>query len=170
MPVGRFVLDVHGESRAHLARRRTMVCAVLQIINHLQDCGKDYRNLDRVYIPLDALTAAGANVEALGAPTRDAAASGCLHRTRRAHRALLRRGRATSPARSRDMRLALGDRRDRHARAATSSGCLRSRDPLTRERASRQARRRLAWASWRVAKGWFSASCRALRHGPATIN
>ena len=31
------------------------LCAALQIINHLQDCGKDYRDLDRVYIPLDGL-------------------------------------------------------------------------------------------------------------------
>ena len=31
------------------------ICAALQIINHLQDCRNDYRNLDRVYIPLDAM-------------------------------------------------------------------------------------------------------------------
>ena len=35
------------------------LCAALQVINHLQDCAKDYRELDRVYIPLDALRAAG---------------------------------------------------------------------------------------------------------------
>jgi squalene synthase HpnC len=50
MPVGRFVLDVHGEDRA-LWPASDALCAALQIINHLQDCGKDYRNLDRVYIP-----------------------------------------------------------------------------------------------------------------------
>jgi phytoene/squalene synthetase len=38
----------------------------LQIINHLQDCGADYKNLNRVYVPLDALAAHGAAVEALG--------------------------------------------------------------------------------------------------------
>ena len=53
MPVGRFVLDVHGESRATWPANDAL-CAALQIINHLQDCGKDYRDLDRVYIPLDA--------------------------------------------------------------------------------------------------------------------
>jgi phytoene/squalene synthetase len=42
------------------------LCAALQIINHLQDCGEDYRNLNRVYIPQDALSASGANIEALG--------------------------------------------------------------------------------------------------------
>jgi hydroxysqualene synthase len=65
MPVGRFVLDVHGESRTTWAASDS-ICAALQIINHLQDCGEDYRNLDRVYLPLDALEADGLGVEALG--------------------------------------------------------------------------------------------------------
>jgi len=58
MPVGRFVLDVHGESEATWSTSDKL-CAALQIINHLQDCGKDYRLLDRVYIPLDHLEEAG---------------------------------------------------------------------------------------------------------------
>ncbi len=66
-PVGRFVLDVHGESQK-LWPANDALCAALQIINHLQDCGKDYRDLDRVYVPLDALSAAGLDVSALGAP------------------------------------------------------------------------------------------------------
>jgi squalene synthase HpnC len=52
MPVGRFMLDVHGESRSAWPASDAL-CAALQIINHLQDCAKDFRNLDRVYIPLD---------------------------------------------------------------------------------------------------------------------
>ena len=68
MPVGRYVLDVHGESEATWAASDA-VCAALQIINHLQDCGKDYRDLDRVYVPADALATAGLTVEALGADT-----------------------------------------------------------------------------------------------------
>src|SRR5208337_1584266 len=65
-PVGRFVLDVHGESEATWAASDALCCA-LQIINHLQDCAADYRNLDRVYIPKDALASAGVGVEALAA-------------------------------------------------------------------------------------------------------
>ena len=66
MPVGRFVLDLHGEPRA--ARTASdAVCAALQIINHLQDCARDYRQLDRVYLPLDLMTHEGARVEDLGA-------------------------------------------------------------------------------------------------------
>src|SRR5262249_38189332 len=38
MPVGRFVLDVHSESRITWPASDAL-CAALQIINHLQDCG-----------------------------------------------------------------------------------------------------------------------------------
>jgi squalene synthase HpnC len=65
MPVGRFVLDVHGESQACWPANDAL-CAALQVINHLQDCGKDYRELNRVYLPQDAL--AGVPVGALAEP------------------------------------------------------------------------------------------------------
>jgi hydroxysqualene synthase len=78
MPVGRFVLDVHGESRSTWAANDAL-CAALQIINHLQDCKDDYRNLDRVYIPLDALAAHGVAVEALGEPESSPALLAVLH-------------------------------------------------------------------------------------------
>ena len=79
MPVGRFVCDVHGESRA-VWPANDALCAALQIINHLQDCKSDYLNLDRVYIPLDALAASGSSVEALGEPWASPALLACLHR------------------------------------------------------------------------------------------
>jgi hydroxysqualene synthase len=65
MPVGRFVLDVHGEDAATWPANDAL-CAALQVINHLQDCGKDYRNLNRVYLPQDTLEGFGASVEMLG--------------------------------------------------------------------------------------------------------
>jgi phytoene/squalene synthetase len=68
MPVGRFVLDVHGESEA-LWPANDALCAALQIINHLQDCGKDYRALNRVYLPQDCLAKHGADVAMLDAET-----------------------------------------------------------------------------------------------------
>jgi squalene synthase HpnC len=77
MPVGRFVLDVHGESRSTWFTSDT-ICAALQIINHLQDCAADYRNLDRVYIPLDALAACGIGVEALAAAKASPELRRCL--------------------------------------------------------------------------------------------
>ena len=77
MPVGRYMLDVHGESESTWPASDA-VCAALQIINHLQDCGKDYRDLDRVYIPGDALERAGLGVEALGAAQASPALRACF--------------------------------------------------------------------------------------------
>jgi squalene synthase HpnC len=77
MPVGRYVLDVHGESRATWPANDAL-CAALQIINHLQDCGKDFRGLDRVYVPEDALVAAGADVSALGEKQATFALRACI--------------------------------------------------------------------------------------------
>ncbi len=65
-PVGRFVLDVHGEARS-LWPLNDALCNALQVINHLQDCAKDYRSLDRVYIPLDELQERGVGPESLAA-------------------------------------------------------------------------------------------------------
>ena len=67
MPVGRFVLDLHGEDRSTWAHSDPL-CAALQVINHLQDCAKDYQALDRVYLPFDIMAAQGTTVEALGFP------------------------------------------------------------------------------------------------------
>jgi len=78
MPVGRFMLDVHGESTSTWAASDAL-CAGLQINNHLQDCGKDYQSLNRVYLPRDALQAAGASLEALGGGSAPAPLLQCLH-------------------------------------------------------------------------------------------
>jgi squalene synthase HpnC len=78
MPVGRFMLDVHGESTSTWAASDAL-CAGLQINNHLQDCAKDYHDLNRVYLPRDALEAAGASVETLGAGRAPAPLLQCLH-------------------------------------------------------------------------------------------
>lgn len=67
VPVGRYVLDVHGEERACWPASDAL-CAALQVINHLQDCAKDYRAIDRVYLPQDMLAQHGACEEDLGRP------------------------------------------------------------------------------------------------------
>ena len=77
MPVGRFVLDVHGESQS-LWPANDALCAALQVINHLQDCAKDYRELNRVYIPAPLLAAAGVGVEALGKDKANPALAGVI--------------------------------------------------------------------------------------------
>jgi hydroxysqualene synthase len=67
-PVGRQLLDLHGESRATWEASDAL-CAALQVLNHLQDCADDYCRLDRVYLPIADLAAAGTTVEALVAPS-----------------------------------------------------------------------------------------------------
>ena len=57
-PVGRHVLALHGIGESAWAANDAL-CSALQIINHIQDCADDYRELDRVYIPQDMLAAHG---------------------------------------------------------------------------------------------------------------
>lgn len=60
-PVGQFLLDLHGEDRA-LFPASNALCTSLQILNHLQDCGEDLRQIDRSYLPRDWLDEEGAAV------------------------------------------------------------------------------------------------------------
>ena len=77
MPVGRFVLNVHSEAEDTWASSDAL-CSALQVINHLQDCAKDFRSLDRVYVPLDVLEAQGVAVQALAASAASSALRACL--------------------------------------------------------------------------------------------
>ncbi|MEM9263345.1 MAG: squalene synthase HpnC, partial [Pseudomonadota bacterium] len=63
-PVGRYLLDIHGEDQQHY-KYSDALCTILQITNHLQDCGDDRRELDRVYIIKSWLTDAGGTMEDL---------------------------------------------------------------------------------------------------------
>lgn len=78
-PVGRYLLDLHGESKAGYPVSDAL-CNALQVLNHLQDCKADYLSLDRVYLPESWLKEAGANVEALAAPEASAALRSVLNR------------------------------------------------------------------------------------------
>ncbi len=104
MPVGRFVLDVHGESQETWPASDAL-CAALQIINHLQDCGADYRRLDRVYLPLDELGARDIRVEALGMAKSSPELLDCIHNLAKKTRGLL--GEADLSRSVRDLRLSL---------------------------------------------------------------
>lgn len=74
-PVGRYLIDLHGGCRLGYWPSDAL-CAALQLINHVQDCGDDYRTLDRVYLPTDWMDEAGLDVAALG----DAQGSPALRR------------------------------------------------------------------------------------------
>jgi squalene synthase HpnC len=65
-PVGRYLMDLHGEEKA-LWPPADALCNALQVLNHLQDCAEDYREMDRVYIPEPWLAAEGLDAEALSA-------------------------------------------------------------------------------------------------------
>jgi squalene synthase HpnC len=128
MPVGRFVLDVHGESTSAW-RSNDALCAALQINNHLQDCGKDFRELNRVYVPLDALKEAGASVDELGLPKAPANLLRCLQGLAARNEKLLGDSRSFS-GEVRDFRLGL----EISVIQAFADGIVRllkARDPLS---------------------------------------
>ena len=91
-PVGRFVLDVHGEDEA-LWPASDAICSALQIINHLQDCADDYTKIGRVYIPSDRLAAHGATAEMLGVPHATPSLRATIIELSLKTRTLLREGR-----------------------------------------------------------------------------
>lgn len=53
-PVGRFMLAIHDESASTYLPAETL-CAVLQIVNHLQDLKTDACNLRRCYLPQEMM-------------------------------------------------------------------------------------------------------------------
>lgn len=128
MPVGRFVLDVHGEHVKTWAASDPL-CAALQIINHLQDCGEDFQNLDRVYLPVDALAQAGAEVNDLGEPKASPRLRACLAELARRTGGLVDQG-APLPALVADARLSI-ECSVIHALAVKLVDVLARRDPLS---------------------------------------
>lgn len=62
MPVGRHVLDLHGEGE-QTHPPSDALCASLQVLNHLQDCQKDFQQLDRSYLPGDLLARLGGSAD-----------------------------------------------------------------------------------------------------------
>ena len=71
-PVGRYLLDLHGEDPAGYAASDPL-CNALQVLNHLQDLKDDYLELDRVYLPGDWMKQNGVTVPDLAG---DAAGDG----------------------------------------------------------------------------------------------
>lgn len=103
MPVGRHVLDLHGEDAATHAPSDAL-CTALQVLNHLQDGAKDLKRLDRCYLPQDLLARHGGAVRDL----RGAAASPGLRATFDAlldEVAALNQAAGDLPRRTRDRRL-----------------------------------------------------------------
>jgi squalene synthase HpnC len=127
-PVGRFVLDLHGESPA-LWPANDALCAALQVINHLQDCAKDYRAIDRVYVPQDSLAAHGIGGEALAEPAASPALRQVIVELARRTAVLLDRSRGFAGGIA-DRRLAL-EVGVIQALAESLTARLERRDPLS---------------------------------------
>ena len=126
-PVGRYLLDLHGESvEAYPAS--DALCNALQVLNHLQDCGEDYRALNRVYLPQDWMAEAGIGVEALGGTRSPAALRRVLDLCLDATDGLLESAEHL-PGRIRDSRFAM-ETATILAIAGKLSRELRRRDPL----------------------------------------
>jgi hydroxysqualene synthase len=88
-PVGRYLLDIHGEDPAHYIYADALSNA-LQVINHLQDMADDRRTLDRVYLPLDWLDQHGCRIEALDEPRASPALRAVINHMLRATQILMR--------------------------------------------------------------------------------
>lgn len=160
-PVGRFVLDVHGESEATWLANDAL-CSALQIINHLQDCGADYRNLDRVYVPLDAMAKEGTDPTALAAPSATPGMLACLHAVAARTELLVRQG-SELPKQVRDLRLGLETAVIARL-AQTLVAMLLQRDPLG-EKVHLTKPGFLAWTLVGIGAGLVDRGRRAtLRH------
>jgi len=126
-PVGRYLLDLHGEDRA-IWPATDALCVALQVLNHLQDCKEDYRDLDRVYIPQPWLREEGIDVDALSADASDAALRSVLNRTLdRTDELIVQAWKATPRLKNFGLRL---ETAFITAIAARLSARLRRRDPV----------------------------------------
>jgi squalene synthase HpnC len=66
-PVGRYLIDLTGGTDGGYGPSDAL-CNALQVINHLQDLKDDFETMDRVYLPSDWMTEAGAEVAMLAGP------------------------------------------------------------------------------------------------------
>ena len=80
VPVGRFLLAVHGETE-DAEKPADALCRALQVLNHVQDCGEDMRTLGRCYLPQTWLEDADCPREALLAEQMTAPLRAVLTRT-----------------------------------------------------------------------------------------
>jgi squalene synthase HpnC len=90
-PVGELVLHVFGVATPARIELSDRVCAALQVIEHLQDVGEDYRR-GRVYLPADALDRAGCQEADLAAASAGSALRAVVAELAQRSRGLLAAG------------------------------------------------------------------------------
>ena len=96
-PVGRYLLLIHDEKPNTLVPGDAL-CAAFQILNHLQDCGDDWRNLHRLYVPRLWIESAGGVARFFDPCGSGAAAAGAGPLPRRGRPAAGNRVSAARPA------------------------------------------------------------------------
>ncbi len=127
-PVGRFLLVLHETEDPAAYKASDALCTALQVINHLQDCGDDLRELDRCYIPQDWMAIEGATTEELRGSALSPAMRRVLDRCLEATEALLAEARPLA-ARLPSRRLAM-ESATIYRLALRLTAALRARDPL----------------------------------------
>ena len=147
MPVGRHVLDLHGEDRATYAPSDAL-CTSLQVLNHLQDCAKDLAALDRCYLPRRARSRRCAALRGLGTELRRVF-DGLLDQVDALNRAAVDLPRLTRSRRLRLETAVIVGLAHRLARR------LRRGDPLARRVRLTKGDARQAW--WLRCGGWCDA-------------
>ncbi|MGD9942826.1 MAG: squalene synthase HpnC [Burkholderiaceae bacterium] len=78
-PVGELMLRLFGAWNEATRPHSERICSALQLINFLQDVADDWRR-DRLYLPLDALRAAGLDERAVASAVTDGRVSPALAR------------------------------------------------------------------------------------------
>lgn len=146
-PVGRYLMDLHGEDMA-LRPAADALCNALQVLNHLQDCGEDYREMDRVYIPEPWLAEQGLGVDALAGAASPPGLRRVLDRMLDGTDALLEISEPLA-GRMKDRRLAM-ETAAIQAIARRLAAELRRRDPL----AERVKLGRIAYAACMIKGIW----------------
>lgn len=151
-PVGRFLLDLHGEDRSAKPASDAL-CNAHQILNHVQDSKADFLRLDRVYLPQRWLQEAGTSVEALRENRTSPALRGVLDRALDGVEGLMTCARPLARRlRSRGLRI---QAEATIAMADDMLRLLRRADPLARH-LELSAARKLWCATRGVARGWRS--------------
>ncbi len=91
-PVGRLLLHLFGHDAPHDLAQSDAVCTALQLINFLQDIEQDYRESDRIYIPVDEMAHHGVDESHFSTRRTDAAMLALIAAQCTRARQLLERG------------------------------------------------------------------------------
>lgn len=127
-PVGRFLLDIHGDPPPETGPLSDALCAALQVLNHLQDCRADWIDLGRCYLPTVWFDEAGISLERLVERDSDPRLRAVFDRTLdQVDRLLQRAAPLAGTIRHRGLRL---ETAVIHSLAEALAGRLRLLDPL----------------------------------------